>query len=72
MTQLALAGQWDEAPFVEALRAGEYPLLLLYQPMANPSLRFERWTPAMLRAINDVFRPDGQFAETTIYRYSGG
>lgn len=72
MTQLALAGQWDETPFVEALRAGEYPLLLLYQPMANPSLRFERWTPAMLRAINDVFRADGQFAETIIYRYSGG
>ncbi len=71
MSQLALARQWDETPFVESLRAGAYPLLLLYQPMANPSLRFERWTPAMLRAINDVFRPDGQYAETIIYRYSG-
>jgi hypothetical protein len=71
MSQLALAGVWDESPFVAALRRGDYPTLLLYQPMMNPSLRFERWTPEMLRAINELYRPDGQAAETTIYRYVG-
>lgn len=71
MSQLAQAGIWDETAFVESLRAGTYPLVLLYQPMANPSLRFERWTPAMLRALNDAYRADGQYAETTMYRYVG-
>jgi len=71
LSQLAAAGAWDETAFVAALRRGDYPLLLLYQPMGNPSLRFERWTPAMLRAINDVYRADGQFAETTVYRWVG-
>ncbi|MEP7293708.1 MAG: hypothetical protein ABI835_18110 [Chloroflexota bacterium] len=71
MTQLALAGLWDQQPFLDALARGDYPLVLLYQPYRNPQLRFERWTPEMLRIINDDFRPDFQSAETTVYRYAG-
>ena len=71
MSQLALAGLWDQQPFLDALQRGAYPVLLLYQPMNNPSLRFERWTPEMLRVINNVFRLDSQNAETTVYRYAG-
>ncbi len=71
MSQLALAGVWDQQPFLDALARGDYPLVLLYQPALNPQLRFERWTPEMLRIINDDFRPDYQSAETTVYVYAG-
>jgi len=71
MTQLALAGLWDQQPFLDALARGDYPIVLLYQPYRNPQLRFERWTPEMLRIINNDFRPDFQTAETTVYRYAG-
>jgi hypothetical protein len=68
MGQLAAAGLWDDAPLADAIRAGEYPLLLLYQPFSNPGLRFERWTRPLLAAINDAYRPAGNLAETTVYR----
>lgn len=71
MSQLALAGLWNEQPFLDALQRGDYPVVLLYQPFRNPELRFERWTPEMLRILNNSFRPDFQSAETTVYRYAG-
>jgi hypothetical protein len=71
MSQLALAGQWDQQPFLDALARGDYPIVMLYQPYRNPQLRFERWTPEMLRVLNDHFRPDLQTAETTVYRHIG-
>jgi len=71
MSQLAIAGLWNQQPFLDALARGDYPIILLYQPARNPELRFERWTPEMLRIINDDFRPDFQSAETTVYRYAG-
>jgi hypothetical protein len=72
MSQLAQTGMWDAEPFLAALDSGVYPTVLLYQPYRNPSLRFERWTPDMLRIINERFRPAGQTGETTIYEYAGG
>ncbi len=71
MSQLAEAGLWDQQPFLDALNRGDYSTVLIYQPYRNPNLRFERWTPDMLRAINNDFRPDFQSAETTVYRYAG-
>ena len=71
MSQLALAGLWDQQPFLDALARGDYPIVLLYQPYRNPNLRFERWTPEMLRILNNDYRPDFQSAETTVYRYAG-
>lgn len=67
LAQLASAGAWDERAFVAALARGDYPLVLMYQPAMNPSLRFERWTPAMLRAINDHFRPAPRIGDTAVY-----
>ena len=71
MSQLALAGLWNQQPFLDALSRGDYPIILLYQPSRNPQLRFERWTPDMLRIINNDYRPDFQSAEVTVYRYAG-
>lgn len=69
MSQLAAVGVWDQAPFLENLRHGDYPFVLIYQPYRNPNLRRERWTNAMLREINNHYRPLMQTAETTVYQY---
>jgi hypothetical protein len=69
MTQLAHDGLWDQTPFLWALARGDYPVLLMYQPYRNPRLRFERWTPEMLRVINEFYRFDRQAAETMVYRH---
>jgi hypothetical protein len=70
MSQLAQAGMWDDEPFLAALEGGTYPVVLQYNPFRNPGLRFERWTPEMLRILNERFRPAGQTAETTVYEYA--
>ncbi|MBK8021624.1 MAG: hypothetical protein IPK19_09380 [Chloroflexi bacterium] len=70
-SQLSRDGVWDESPFIAALERGEYPVVMVYQPFTNPTLRFERWTQAMLRVLNDRFRPDFISGETTVYRYLG-
>ena len=36
MSQLAIAGVWDQQPFLDALARGDYPMVLLYQPALNP------------------------------------
>lgn len=69
LSALARAGLWDETPFLERLRRGEYPVLSIYNPRLNPYLRAERWTPAMLRVINTWYRPVDTIGETTIYVY---
>ncbi|MFN8377832.1 MAG: hypothetical protein U0452_04100 [Anaerolineae bacterium] len=69
MSALARAGLWDETPFLERLRRGDYPILTIYNPHLNPYLRAERWTPAMLRIVNSFYRPVDTFGETTIYVY---
>jgi hypothetical protein len=71
MSALARAGLWDETPFIERLERGSYPTLLMYNPSLNPSLRLERWTPAMLRALNTHYRPLDLIGETTVYSYAG-
>lgn len=71
MTQLAAAGIWDETPLLDAMRRGEYPLVLMYNPMLNPELRMERWSPRMRQVINQYYRAEMQAAETLVYRYFG-
>ncbi|HYO89632.1 MAG TPA: hypothetical protein VER79_13360 [Candidatus Limnocylindrales bacterium] len=70
MSALARAGLWDQSGFIERLARGVYPTILIYNPSLNPSLRQERWTPAMLRALNTYYRPLDLIGETTIYSYA--
>ncbi len=70
MSALARAGLWDETPFLERLRRGYYPTILIYNPSVNPYLRHERWTPAMLRTINAYYRRLETVGETTVYTYA--
>lgn len=69
LSALARAGLWDETPFLERLRRGDYPVLTIFNPRLNPYLRAERWTPAMLRIVNTYYRPVDTIGETTIYVY---
>lgn len=71
MSALARAGLWDESVFIERLARGMYPTILVYNPSLNPNLRQERWTPAMLRALNRYYRPLDLIGETTVYTYNG-
>lgn len=70
LSALARAGLWDETPFLERLRRGYYPTILIYNPSVNPYLRHERWTPAMLRTINAHYRRLETVGETTVYTYA--
>ena len=69
LSALARAGLWDETPFLERLRRGDYPILTVFNPRLNPYLRAERWTPAMLRVLNTYYRPVDTIGDTTIYIY---
>ncbi|MDX2162932.1 MAG: hypothetical protein SF162_16570 [bacterium] len=69
LTQLAVSGVWDETPLLDAMARGEYPVVLMYNPMMNPDLRMERWSPGMRRVINQYYRVEAQAAETLVYRY---
>jgi 4-amino-4-deoxy-L-arabinose transferase-like glycosyltransferase len=72
MSQLALTGMWDQAAFLERMDGDAYPVILMYNPVANPRLRFERWTPEMLAIINDRYRAAAQRAETFVYWLDAG
>jgi hypothetical protein len=72
MSQIALGDVWDQREWLDALRDGRYPVVLIDNPYRNPSLRYERWTPEMLAVINDRFRLATQRAETSVYWYDAG
>jgi hypothetical protein len=65
--QLQRVGLWDETPMVEALRAGTFPLILLYQAEDWPSIRL-RWSPALVEAIESRYGVEQQLARTLVLR----
>jgi hypothetical protein len=71
LSALARVGVWDDTAFIERLARGDYPAIYIYNPNLHPTLRLERWTPAMLRALNTYYRPARTMGETTIYLYTG-
>jgi hypothetical protein len=70
-SELARAGVWNQTPLLIDLAQGTFPVVILYNPVLNPDLRFERWTDDMLRIINERYRPVAQLAEHTVYQYVG-
>lgn len=67
MTQLSDAGLWDQTPFVESIRQGEFPLILIHY-FPEYDVYKERWTPEMLSAISRSYSLDSSLADTRIYR----
>jgi hypothetical protein len=66
-TQLEQAGIWDQTALLEAIQQKSFPLILIYQ-LPSSSLHRERWTPEMLSAIEENYRPVRVEALTTVYR----
>jgi hypothetical protein len=63
VTQLAVAGKWDQTPLLESIRNHEFSAIILYdQPWSN-----ERWTPEMLDAIYSSYTLSGLIAGNKIY-----
>jgi len=78
VTQLALAGLWDQTPLLQSIANHKFPLILVYHfPFAQLE-DAQRWTPEMLTAIeehyavvknmdgNVVYRPKGQQQTITV------
>jgi hypothetical protein len=55
MTQLALAGRWDQIPLLESIAAHRFPYIFIYQFPFSSFLKAQRWTPDMLSAIYDGY-----------------
>ena len=60
--QLAEAGLWNPAPFVDAILRKEFPVILVHK-----NLREERWTSEMLSAIYASYRIDQTLAGADVY-----
>ena len=60
--QLVDAGLWNQKPFVEAIKRGEFSVILLYK-----DLRHERWTDEMLAAIQASYRLERTIGNTDVY-----
>jgi hypothetical protein len=61
IANLTARGLWDETPFVHALEAGRYPVLVLpFDPRVGPNglqQARERWTPQVVAAMAKRYRP---------------
>jgi hypothetical protein len=66
-TQLARAGHWDQAPFLEALDQQQFAVILMVQLREFP-LHRERWTPEMLELIERRYQTVETIGNTVIYR----
>jgi len=67
VTQLARVGLWDQTPVVSAIRAREYPLILIHY-FPTYAVYKERWMPEMLAAIAQAYVPTDSLANTRVYR----
>ncbi len=65
-TRLAEEGIWDQRPFLTAIRAQQFDLILISDGRwENPS---NRWTPEMLDAIQKAYFPAERRIGTIVYR----
>lgn len=67
VTQLANAGLWDQTPLLDAIRAEDFPLILIHLFGGYPVYQ-ERWTPAMLTAIQEHYVASQIKADTLLFR----
>jgi hypothetical protein len=67
VTQLANAGLWNQMPLLERIQKKEFPLILIHDFGGYPVYR-ERWTEAMLTAIERYYRMDQVLGGTRVYR----
>jgi hypothetical protein len=70
VTQLANAGLWDQTPLIDNIQKKVYPLILIHD-FAGAEVFRERWTGAMLEAIETNYRIADRLGGTRVYRPIG-
>jgi hypothetical protein len=66
ISQLARAGRWDQTDLLTAINEQRFPLILIHHfPFSQ--LHKERWTPQMLAAIEQRYRPVRVQAGSVVY-----
>ena len=68
MTQLSRDGAWNQKPLVDAIEREEFSVIMIWKPPFAREIKRDRWTPAMLKAIKDHYRPTEDLADMVIYR----
>ena len=64
MTQLAVAGIWDQEPLLDEIQAGRFSMIIIHESPFKPT----RWTPEMLAAIDQHYVKAEHLADSTVYR----
>ncbi|MBV9597288.1 MAG: hypothetical protein JOZ87_10515 [Chloroflexi bacterium] len=69
-TLLAIQGIWDESPILNAIRAREFGLVIVQEPLDAPSrpLTSERFTETVRAALREAYAPAGQLGGYWLYR----
>jgi hypothetical protein len=67
LTQLARAGKWDQTPLLTAIERQEYALILIFK-FPGLALDRDRWTDAMLAAIDQHYTAVEVIGYTVVYR----
>jgi hypothetical protein len=68
ITQLALAGLFNQKILIEQIEQEEFSLILLQEGSWWVNVVQERWTPEMLEAIHGNYRITAKLENTNVYR----
>ncbi|MCU0522132.1 MAG: glycosyltransferase family 39 protein [Anaerolineae bacterium] len=66
MTQLSLAGLWDQQPLLDRIRERRFPLILIHH-FRDWLVYKERWSPEMLDAVLASYEATHAYAETVVF-----
>lgn len=66
VSQLANAGMWDQQPLLDEIAAQNFDGILIHHFGTWP-VHKERWTPEMLAAVDQFYRPVKTLAGTVMY-----
>jgi hypothetical protein len=65
VTQLALAGKWDQTPLLESIKNREFAAIIFFD---RPWSKEQRWTPEMLDATTQSYFLVDILAENLVYK----
>ncbi len=68
ITQLQRDRRWDQGPLLASIERREFPAILIWKPPYAGGVQRERWTPEMLKTIDENYEPAHKYAGTLVYR----
>lgn len=66
MKQLQESGLWNPTFFLESIRGGKFPVILIYEAPDYNS-RAQRWSTEVYSYINKFYVPEGRIYDTVVY-----